>query len=140
MIETIGPYMAVMGRMLVGQIFIVSGLSKIGNWSGTAGYMASKGMPAIPIFLAMAILFEVGGGILLLIGSKARIGASALILFLIPTTLIFHNFWAYQGMDQQIQMINFMKNLAILGGLLLVISTHNRPLSVASGDAQSRAA
>jgi len=105
-------------RGLLSAIFLMSGFGKISNWQGTTEFMASKGMPAVSFFLAGAILLELGGGLSLLLGFRARAGAAALILFLIPATLIFHNFWAFEGMDQRMQMINFLKNLAILGGLI----------------------
>ena len=110
------------GRILLALIFLASGLGKVGDWSQTAGYMASKGMPLVPFFLAGAILLEVGGGLSVLLGFRARIGAAALIVFLVPATLIFHNFWALQGMERQVNMIMFLKNLAIMGGLLLVVA------------------
>lgn len=108
------------GRILLAQIFIASGLNKISGWEQTAGYMASKDMPMVPLFLFAAIVLEVGGGISILLGFKAKIGAAALAIFLIPVSLVFHNFWALEGMNQQIQMIMFMKNLAIMGGLILL--------------------
>lgn len=119
-----------LGRFLISSIFIMSGLSKIGGWEQTAGYMASKGMPAVTLFLAGAIIFEVLGGLSVLLGFKARLGAIALIIFTIPAALIFHNFWAFEGMEQQTQMIMFMKNLAIIGGLLLITSFGSGPLSI----------
>ncbi len=112
--------LTLLGRILLSLIFILSGLGKIGDWSGTASYMVAKGMVAVPFFLPLAILFELGGGLSVLLGFKARWGARALICFLIPATLIFHNFWAATGTEQRMQMINFLKNLAIMGGLLLV--------------------
>jgi len=95
--------------------------------------MADKGMPAVPVFLVGAILCEIGGGLSLLLGCKARLGALLLFLFLIPTTLVFHNFWDYQGAEQKMQMINFMKNLAIMGGLALVVGFGPGPISVDRG-------
>jgi putative oxidoreductase len=118
------------GRILLAQIFLASGLNKLGAWEQTAGYMASKNMKLVPLFLVAAILFEVGGGLSVALGYKAKVGAATLFIFLIPATLIFHNFWTYQGIEQQVQMIMFMKNLAILGGLLLVIGMGAGPLSL----------
>ena len=83
--------------------------------------MRAAGMPAVWLFLPAAILLELGGGVAILTGYGARIGAAALIVFLIPTTLIFHPFWQASGMERTVQMINFMKNLAIMGGLLIVV-------------------
>lgn len=105
-------------RVLLCAVFLMSGFGKIPNWQGTTEFMASKGMPAVIFFLAAAILLEIGGGLSLLLGFHTRAGAAALILFLVPATLIFHNFWAFEGMEQRMQMINFLKNLAILGGLI----------------------
>jgi len=126
-LERITP---LLGRILLALTFLVSGFGKIGGWNETAGYMASKGMPLVPLFLVAGILLEIGGGLSVLLGFRARLGAAALIVFLIPATFIFHNFWALEGMDQQINMIMFMKNLSILGGLLLVVAFGPGPISI----------
>lgn len=119
--ETLRQIASFAGRILLGLIFVVSGLGKIPGWNETAQYMASKGMPLVPLFLVGAIVVEIVGGLSLWLGYKARWGALLLIVFLIPATLIFHNFWTLEGMDRQVQMIMFLKNLAIMGGLFLVI-------------------
>lgn len=128
--ERIERYLPLAGRILLSLIFLMSAFGKITNWSMTARYMASKGMPAVPFFEAMAILLEFGGAFAVLTGWAARLGALALLIFLIPATLIFHNFWAYTGMEQQNQMINFLKNLGLMGGLLYVMAFGPGPLSV----------
>ena len=110
--------LALLGRILLSAIFLMSGVAKITDWSGTAQHMAAHGMTAIPFFLAMAAAIELLAGLGLLLGCGTRISASALFLFLIPTTLVFHNFWAFEGQERMTQMIQFMKNLAIMGGLL----------------------
>ncbi|RME26426.1 MAG: DoxX family protein [Deltaproteobacteria bacterium] len=116
-----GPIVLV-GRILLSAIFISSGISKIFNWDGTAAYMTQAGMPAVTFFLLGAIALEVLGGFSVLLGLCPRLGAAALIVFLIPATLIFHNFWAIEDqMMRQMQMIMFMKNMAIMGGLLMVL-------------------
>jgi putative oxidoreductase len=127
--EKIERFVPLLGRILLSLIFVMSGLSKIGGWEQTSGYMASKGMPMVPIFLLGAIVFEVLGGLTVLLGFKAKLGATALIIFLIPTTFIFHNFWTLEGMERQMQMAMFMKNLSIMGGLLLVVGLGPGPLS-----------
>lgn len=136
--EKLERFAPLVGRILLAQIFLASGLNKIGAWEQTAGYMASKNMPLVPLFLVAAILFEVGGGLSVALGYKAKLGAAALIIFLIPASLIFHNFWTYQGIEQQVQMIMFMKNLAIMGGLLLVIGLGAGPLSLDSRKKKER--
>ncbi|MDB6113006.1 MAG: DoxX family protein [Pedosphaera sp.] len=116
------PALTLLGRILLSLIFILSAGGKIADWPGTAGYMASKGMVAIPVLLTLAIVFELGGGLSVLLGFKARWGALALIIFLITASVIFHNFWAYTGAEKQTQMVHFLKNLSIMGGLLLVVA------------------
>jgi len=113
---------AVVGRVLLSAIFLMSGLHKITAWSQTASGMKAEGMVAVPVFLAGAIVLELAGGLSVLLGFKARFGALLLIVFLIPTTLIFHDFWQYSGDQMQNQMQHFMKNLAILGGLFIVLA------------------
>src|SRR5262245_20044483 len=103
---------ALLGRLLLSTIFLMSGVHKFTDWTQTAQQMEDKGIVAVPVMLPLAALAETGGGLLLLFGLWTRVGALALIAFLIPTTVIFHAFWSDPG-----QTINFMKNLAIMGGL-----------------------
>jgi len=113
------PFLALLGRILLGQIFFLSGVMKLMNWNATADSMANHGMVAVPFFLFMSILFEVGGGLCLIAGFQTRWASLALFLFLIPVTLVFHNFWKYEGAEMQNQMQHFMKNLTIMGGLMM---------------------
>ena len=113
-------YLVMLGRVLLSIIFLLSGLGKIMDWDGNAKLMASQGMPLIPLLLAGAIIIELAGGLSVLLGWKVRWGALLLFLYLIPTTLIFHDFWAFSGPEMQTQLVNFLKNLSIMGGLLLV--------------------
>lgn len=106
-------------RFGLGAIFLVSGLGKLAGWSATVAYAGSKGVPAL--LLAGATALEIFGGVSLLAGWKTRWGAAALVVFLVPVTLVFHDFWAAQGTELQLQMIQFLKNVAIGGGLLAVI-------------------
>jgi len=118
--HTLANVTPLVARAFLALIFLVVGVGKIPGWEGTVGYMASKGMPLIPLFLAAAIAVEVLGGLSLLLGFKARWGALVLAAFLVPVTLIFHGFWALEGMERQMQMVSFMKNVGLMGGLLLV--------------------
>jgi putative oxidoreductase len=108
------------GRILLAVIFILSGFDKIIHYAGNAGYMASAGIPLINILLPLAILVELGGGLAIACGWKTRWAAAALCLFIIPTTLVFHAFWTSPAAETQMQMIHFMKNLAIMGGMLVL--------------------
>ena len=127
---TLSRFAPVLGRVLLSAIFLMSGFGKVMDWSGTAGYMASHGMPAIPFLLFMAIVLELGGGLSVLLGFQARWGALALVVFLVPATLIFHAFWAVDPAEARMQTINFLKNAAILGGLLMVIAHGPGPFSL----------
>ena len=106
------------GRLFLSVIFLIAGLSKFVNFESTSAYMAAKGMTMIPFFLIGGAVVEVIGSLSLIMGFKARWGALLLILFMIPTTLIFHNFWDYEGPQQQQEFIEFLKNLGIIGGLI----------------------
>lgn len=108
--------MPLLARILLSGLFLKSGIDKILHPVGTQQYMEAHGIPLTGLFLLAAIAVELVGGLSLLLGYKARFGAILLALFLIPVTLIFHT-----NLADQIQNIMFMKNLAILGGLLMVI-------------------
>ena len=108
-----------LGRVLMSVIFILSGLGKIPHFHDVAGMMAGKGIPLATVALAITLLIEIGGGLSLLTGFQARYAALVIALWLVPVTLVFHNFWAVPAAQQQDQMINFLKNLAIIGGLLV---------------------
>jgi putative oxidoreductase len=119
---TYESFAAFVGRIFLALIFVVSGVGKITGYAGTAAYMASKGLPLVDILLPLTIAVELGGGLLLALGWKARWAALALLLFLIPTTLIFHQFWGLEPKLAQMQKIHFLKNVAIMGGMLMVLA------------------
>ncbi len=108
------------GRILLSAIFIFSGAMKFIDVAGTAGHIASAGLPA-PEFLAIAAgAFEVIAGLAILIGWQTRLAAWALAGFCILAGLLFHNFWAYEGQEQVAQMLNLFKNVTIAGGFLVL--------------------
>jgi putative oxidoreductase len=119
---TLNKGFSLAGRALLALIFIVSGFGKITGFAGTAGFMASKGMPMPEVLLVGAIAVEFLGGLMLLVGWKARWAALAIFLFIIPATLIFHNPAGLTGQEAQNQLINIMKNLSIMGGMLMVFA------------------
>jgi len=120
----------VAGRVLLALIFIVAGFGKLTGLEGTAGYIASKGLPMPSLLAFGAGVLELVGGIALAIGFQARWSALALAVFTLVATFIFHNYWAMPAEQQMIQQLMFMKNLAITGGLLLVFSLGAGPASV----------
>ena len=105
------------GRILVAAIFILSGLGKIGAPAATQGYIAAMGLPAPLLAYIGAIVVELGGGLLLLAGYRTRLVAAALALFSIVTAFVFHHALADQN-----QMIHFLKNFAMAGGLLQFVA------------------
>lgn len=121
------------GRILIALIFVMAGFSKIGGFDGTVGYIASKGLPMPQLLAIGAILVELGGGILLIVGRNARLAAAALFVFTAMTALFFHNFWALPPDQAQNEMISFMKNISMMGGLLFVVVHGSGPFSFNSG-------
>ncbi len=111
---------ALVGRMLLALIFVVSGFGKIGNFADTAGALASKGLPLPEVGVVLAIAVELGGGLMLVFGWKARWAALALAVFTIFASIFFHNFWTMTGEEVLTNQIMFFKNLAMIGGMLMV--------------------
>lgn len=106
------------GRGLMTGIFIAAGLSKVKDRQGTLAYMKSKKLPANSVSLGGAIGMELGVAPLLALGVLPRYTAPLLAAFLIPTSVVFHDFWKLEGQERQMEQINFAKNLAIIGGLV----------------------
>jgi putative oxidoreductase len=113
------------GRALLGALFLILGTSKIFSFAGVAGWMASSGLPFAPVLLALTIGIEVIGGLMLVLGWHSRIAALVLAIFLVPVTLVFHGFWNADAAHFQDQLTSFLKNAAILGGMLLVFDRRN---------------
>ncbi len=109
---------APIGRVMLSAIFLMALLNKLTNFDGVIGYMQFMGMTfATSLFLVGAIVLLALGGFSVLLGYKAKIGATLLLIFLVPATLIFHS-----NVSDQIQGLMFLKNVAIMGGLLLIIA------------------
>ena len=108
---------SLVGRIILVLIFLNSGIHKIENFEGTAKFMAQYGMPYTSFFLFGAIIFELAGSIFAILGYYTRFGALLLLVFLIPTTIIFHT-----NFEDPIQIIMFMKNLSMFGGCLVLLA------------------
>ncbi len=115
-----GDIQPLIGRILISLVFLVSGTFKIAQYSQFAGFAGAKGIPLPAFSIACAAAVELLGGLAMIAGFRARIVAWLWILYLIPTTLVFHNFWAMKGMEQEDNMVHFLLNLAVMGGLLYV--------------------
>ena len=124
--ETAAPALAdwasALGRVGLAAIFLWSGYGKLVHMDGNLGYMKAFGVPAPELLIWPALLVELIGGAMLLLGFKARWAAVALIAFTLPATFIFHAYWGAPADQVMNAQIHFMKNLAILGGLLTVVA------------------
>jgi putative oxidoreductase len=129
-VEALERYGALAARLLLSQIFLLSGAMKVMDPAGTAAQMEGRGMVFIPFFLWAATAVELAAGLSLLLGYKARLGALLLFLYLIPVTLTFHDWWTYPPAEQQTQMLFFLHNLTLMGGLLLVMAFGPGPISI----------
>ena len=123
--EWLKAFAMLAGRILLVLIFLKSGIGKVEHFTGTAQSMAKAGMPYTTFFLLGAIFFEIVGSASVILGFLARLGTAMLLVFLIPTTLIFHGNFADPG-----QMIHFAKNVSMFGGLLVLLATGPGQLSL----------
>ena len=118
MLNSLHNPLSLVGRLLMALLFLPAGISKIAGFAGTVGYIASKGVPLPEVAAIIAIIVEVAGGIALILGFKTRWAALALAAFTLVATVMFHNYWAMPAEQQMMQQLMFMKNIAVVGGLL----------------------
>ena len=131
-----------LGRALLSIIFISSAIHQLFDWQESELYLTQGltdwlalsigfdslqhflewGLANATLLLAVAVIFQLVGGLMVFLGLWVRLGALLLFLFMIPTTLLFHHFWQLQGPDRMMQMIMFMKNVSISGGLLVLLA------------------
>jgi putative oxidoreductase len=134
MCEVTKTYAPLIGRILLAFIFLQSAFDKALNYGKTLGLMGARGIPEPQILLPLAIAVLFIGAIMILIGWKAHWGALLLIAFMIPATLYFHGYWSYPEVLQVNQFHHFVKNLAIIGALSLLLGMGSGPLSVDGGE------
>jgi putative oxidoreductase len=108
------------GRLLLATIFLVAGIRKVLGFAGTVGYFTKLGFPAPEVMGVIAVVIELGGALLLIFGWKTRWAAWLLALFVLIATFMAHRFWEFDAAQQANQMNHFLKNIAIIGGLLFV--------------------
>jgi len=131
MLESLRGALTVLGRLLLCTIFLLSAVgNKIPHFSDVAKVMESVGVPAPQLLLVGAIVFLIVGSLSVIVGYKARIGAVLLLTFLVLASYYFHPFWKLEGQAQQEQMIQFMKNLSMMGALLFLVANGPGPMSV----------
>jgi putative oxidoreductase len=123
MVATLQGIVSVVGRVLLSGIFLLAAVgNKIPNFHDVAKVMENAGVPSPQFMLAGAIAFLIVGSASLTLGLWARLGASLLLVFLVLATYYFHAFWNLEGQEAQMQQIQFMKNLALMGAMLFVIA------------------
>lgn len=135
----------VAGRVLLALIFLMSAAgNKIPQFSNVAQLMESQGVPMPHLMLVGAIGFLLAGSLAIIVGFKAHIGATLLLIFLVLATYFFHDFWIWPPDAmwvlsttsdvtmpvQQVEMISFMENLALMGAMLLIIANGSGPMSL----------
>lgn len=125
-------YAPLVGRVFLATIFLFSGLGKIAAAEPTIAYIASAGLPFPELAYLAAVLVEVGGGVLLIAGYQTRLTALALVGFSVVTAFVFHN-----NIADQNQLIHFLKNIALAGGLLQVVAFGAGKISVDANNARS---
>ena len=125
-----GNALWLLGRILIGGIFVQSGLGKLMDLGAFAGMLASGGVPMAAAIAPVAALAEILGGLAVVLGVGTRYAALLLIAFVIVATLVAHRFWAVPPDQQQMQMIHFAKNVAIIGGFLFVFVTGGGRFSI----------
>ncbi|SOE74244.1 putative oxidoreductase [Burkholderia sp. OK233] len=108
-------FLPLLGRILIGAPFVMSGLGKLAAYGATVGYIAAMGLPVPPLAFILAVLTELGGGLLLLSGYRARVVSLAMAVFCVVAAMFFHHNFADQN-----QMIHFLKNVMMAGGLLQI--------------------
>ena len=125
-------YLPLGARLLMAPIFLASGVLKMTNWGFFLGYTESAGLPFASAALAVSVAVELVVGAMLVVGYRSRIAAVVLALYLVPTTFVFHQFWAVEPAQFSTELLNFAKNLAVVGGLLTVVGIGSGSVSVDS--------
>ena len=120
MMSSLQNPLSLLGRVLLALLFIPAGFAKVTGFSGTVGYIASKGVPFPELAAAAAVAVELVLGMLLLVGWQARWAALGIAFFTVVVSFIFHNFWAVPADQVMQQQQSFFKNIAVVGGLLTV--------------------
>lgn len=112
--------LALIGRVLIALLFVPAGFGKISGFAGVVGYIGAVGLPLPQLGAIVAIVVELGLGLLLLVGYKTRIVSIVLAVFTVATAVFFHNYWGMPAEKAYVNQLMFFKNIAIAGGLLSI--------------------
>jgi putative oxidoreductase len=122
--------MLFLGRILLAAIFLIAGIRKLMGVAGATGYLTKLGFPVPEVMVWVAIVIEIGGGLLLILGGQTRRVAWLLILFVAIATAMAHRFWEFDAAQYANQMNHFLKNAAIIGGMLYIAAFGPGSISV----------
>jgi len=128
--DTYKAYVSVVGRALLALMFILSGFGKLSDIQGTAGFIASGGMPAPAVLAVLVGALELLGGLALVLGYQVRLAGLALALFTVAASIVFHAYWSVPAAQQFVTQLLFMKNMSVAGGMLLISALGAGPLSI----------
>ncbi len=126
-----------LARILITGIFVYTGITKLMHFDATAHMIGEKGIPLAAVAAAIAILIELGGAIMIILGWQTKLAAAVQFVYLIVITFMYHNFWAAPPQLHDVQLLNFLKNVGIMGGLLLLATRGAGASSVDAGAAHS---
>ena len=121
-------YWILLARVLLCSPFLYSGVDKCWHWSAAQREVAASGLPWPTLLHLVTVVVQLGGGFSLLLGIEPRLGALLLLLFLIPVTVMYHPFWKRSGADLVTEADHFLSNLAIIGGLLVIVALGSGPI------------
>jgi putative oxidoreductase len=124
------PIVPLLARLALGGLFVLFGIRSIMAFAGSVGYFTKLGFPAPEAMVAVAIVIQILGGLALIIGWKTRWAAWLLVAYVVIATLMAHRYWEYDAAQYVAQMTNFYKNLAIIGGLLMIATFGPGSMSV----------
>ena len=120
MLDKLQNPLSLAGRLLLAVLFLPAGFGKLTGFAGTAGYIASAGLPLPQVAAAVAVVVEIVGALALIAGYGTRVAAIVLAAFTLVATFIFHAYWAVPAEQQMVQQLMFFKNVAVVGGLLML--------------------
>lgn len=130
MTDSYKSYVSVLGRLLLALMFIMAGFDKLTHIQGTAGYIASGGLPLPVVLAVLAGVLELFGGLALVLGYQVRWIGLALALFTLAASVAFHAYWSAPADQQFVVQLLFMKNLSVAGGMFLISALGAGPLSL----------
>jgi putative oxidoreductase len=123
-----------LARILISAIFVYSGISQLMHFDATVHVLAATGIPLPAVAAVISTIIDLAGAAMIIVGWQTKLAAAIQFVYLIPVTFLLHNFWAAPPQMHEMQLLNFLKNLGIMGGLLILAT---RGAGASSVDASS---